>query len=624
MDLPGIPMDQDHIDTPNVLSYNSDKWTDHVKWQGSQTACSALNQLIRNETAQEAPRISGWQRVSSSDQLSNLHSTDHRGTASNSSLLSSHSRPSSSKLASSSRPHSRPRLSETRAPDPDITNLDISIPLFNKANPMQFLDIMKGVSARLDENAGVRPRAKKRTRGISLGGASEFQAGKATRGTVKKGRVDELRTSDTLTWDVGNGKGRTTSEDEGLNSEVRGRGLQAHSSLPDMAPRSDLRSLSSKDASFMDVDERDDMDMECASRPTVSSYSNHGHPDTRPFARTRSQIEMPPPPIACDSFDKQRQPAADSPHQHSNAQSTSTLTPLAVSRHSNSMNQPQTSYPPPRQPPTNHSIKQRKPNAIPKLHPLLYHKPATTRVSSSSVATSAPVPQVQLQDHPAPIPVAEGPDLKPPPSSFTPMFSSTPSSRPPPLGMRRNHTFPSRTSSSSNVQQELSTSLTSSQLPRRQKGFKSPLLSLSQPQAQTQTHSLSQLKANANIIVVESDSATATSRKISSRNLSEVSIDNHGFNSTANTSMALRSSSSSSDSSTSFRSTPPATSSAPSYSHTSNSSGYSKSKISNRGMAQQPQGSVVVPEPLDGDTDSSFGDMSFDMDALEETMKKYD
>jgi hypothetical protein len=33
----------------------------------------------------------------------------------------------------------------------------------------------------------------------------------------------------------------------------------------------------------------------------------------------------------------------------------------------------------------------------------------------------------------------------------------------------------------------------------------------------------------------------------------------------------------------------------------------------------------IVPEPApDGDTDSSFGDMSFDMDALEETMKMYD
>ena len=41
-------------------------------------------------------------------------------------------------------------------------------------------------------------------------------------------------------------------------------------------------------------------------------------------------------------------------------------------------------------------------------------------------------------------------------------------------------------------------------------------------------------------------------------------------------------------------------------------------------MAMQPQESVIIPEPLDGDADSPFGDMSFDMDALEETMKMYD
>lgn len=574
--------------------------------------------------------VPGWQRVSSYDQASSANSTGRHDTTSNSSLLSSHSRPSSSKPSSSSRPHSRARLSEARAPAPDITNL--SNPLFNKTNPMQFLDIMKGVSARLDENAGVRPRkefnpgsgpsssrAKKRTRGVSLGGASESQAGKATHGMVKKGRVDEIRTSDTLTWDEGRERGRAMSEDEALDSEMRGRGLQTHSSLPDMPCRSDLR-RASKDVSFMDVDERDDdaMVVEDSSRSAVSLSSNHGYPDTRPFARTRSQTEMPPPPLfACDSFvHKQRQPAADPSHQQSNAQSTST--PLAVSRYSNSMNKPQTSHPPPQQPQINHSVKQRKPNAIPKLHPLLYQKPATTRVSSSSTATSAP--QVRPQHHPAPIPVSDGLDLKPPPSSITPMFSSTPSSRPPPLGMRRNHTFPSRTSSSLAVQQESSSSLTGGQLPQRQ-GFKSPLLSLSQPQPQAQTYSLSQPKANANIIVVESDSTMATSRKVS---LS--STDNHGFNTVAHTSTALRSSSSSLDSSTSFRSTPPTTSSASScsHSHSSNSSGYSSSKKSNQGMAQQPQELVVLPEPLDGDADSSFGDMSFDMDALEETMKMYD
>ena len=557
-----------------------------------------------------------WQRVSSYDQISSLLSTGYHDNAS-SSQLSSHSRPSSSKPSSSSRLHSRARLSEAA---PDITNLPIPS-FFNKTNPMQFLDIMKGVSARLDENAGVRPRkefelgatssssrAKKRARGLSFGGTSELQAGKTTFGILKKGRIDELRTS---TRDQGKGKGRATFEDEGLDSEVRGRGLQAHSSLPDIHSRSDLKSLSSKDVSVKDVNDNDnDMDVEHVSQSAVSSSSNHGHghghPDT-PFARTLSQTEMPPPPLPCDSFTyKQRQPAADPP---------SILTPLAVSRHSNSINKPQTSHPLPQQPPTNHSIKQRKPDAIPKMHPLLYHKPATTKVSSSPMTTS--IPQAQPQPQHLSTPMSEGVNLKPTSSPFMPLFSSTPSSRPPPLGMRRNRTFPSRSSSLSSVQQ-VSSSLTGScgKLPQRQKGFKPPLLSLSQPQAGTQprTRDPSRVKANANVIVVEPGSTITTSKKVSSQHLPEASSN------PTNISMALRSSnSSSSSSSASFQS---ATSSAPScsQSHSSDAPDCSKLNKCNQGVPAEH----VAPEPPDGDTDSSFGDMSFDMDALEETMKMYD
>ena len=565
-----------------------------------------------------------WHRVSSYDQLSSFLSTGHHDTA-GLSLLSSHSRPSSSKPNSSSRSHSRARLSEAA---PDITNLPI--PFFNKTDPMQFVDIMKGVSARLDENVGVRPRkefnldaassssrTKKRTRGLSLGGTSEHQAGKATR-DLKKGRVDELRTSVTSTGNEGKGKGRAMSEDEGLDSEVRGRGLQARSSLPDIPFRSDLkRSLSSKDVS----DKDDDMDAEHVSRSAVSSSSNHGHGyrDTS-LARSFNQTEMPPPPLPYDSSThKQRQPAEDPPRQPSNAPSTPT--PLAVSRHSNSINKPQISYPPTQQPPTNYSIKQRKPDAVPKLHPLLNHKPSTTKNSSSSMATSTPQAQPQPQHLSTPIPVSEGVNLKPSPSPFAPLFTSTPSSRPPPLGMRRNRTFPSRTSSSSSLSVRQESSLTGSggHLPQRQKGFKPPLLSLSQPQAGTQprTHDLSRIKGNTNVIVVEPGSTIATSKKVSSR------ISPEASSTTTNTSMALRSSTSSSESSASFQSTPPAAaSSAPSRSHSHSSD--AASDCSRLNKRNQEMAEYVAPEPPDGDTDSSFGDMSFDMDALEETMRMYD
>jgi hypothetical protein len=175
--------------------------------------------------------------------------------------------------------------------------------------------------------------------------------------------------------------------------------------------------------------------------------------------------------------------------------------------------------------------------------------------------------------------------VKPPSSSFTPLFTSTPSSRHPPLGIHRNYTFPSHTSSSSTVQQE-PYSLTGSggQLPQRQKGFKPPLLSLSQPQAQMPTHSLSRVKSNTNVIVVESVPEAS-------------STDNHGFNINTNTSMALRSSTSSSLDSSTLSPT------------SSDSSVYSKSNKCNQGTAQQPQASDVIPEPIDGDAVSSSGDV---------------
>ena len=469
---------------------------------------------------------------------------------------------------------------------------------------------MKGVSARLDENAGVRPRdlgasssfsrTKKRTRGPSFGGTSELQAGKTSRGTPKKGRLDELCTS---TRDEGKGKGRATSEDDGLDSEVRGHGLQIHSSLPDMHARTDLkRSLSSKDVNFMDVDNKD-MDAEHVSQ-TAASSSDHGHP------RTISQTKMPPPPLPNDSFtnEHRQQAAADPP---------STVTPLAASRHSNSINRLQTSYPPPQQPQTKYSIKQRKPDAVPKMHPLLHHKLATTKAPSSPKVTSTP--QAQPQRDSTPIPVPEDVNLKPTPSQFMPLFTSTPSSRPPPLGMRRNHTFPSRTSSSSSVRQEFSGSSSR----QRQKGFKPPLLSLSQPQAGTQSrpHDPSQVQAKTNnVLVVE---PASTSKKASSQNLPEAASSTPTG---TNTSIALQSStSSSSDTSDSFQ---PTTSSDPSCSQSqSQSHSYSDASDCSRlnKCNQEEMAKHIVPEPApDGDTDSSFGDMSFDMDALEETMKMYD
>ena len=426
-----------------------------------------------------------------------------------------------------------------------------------------------------------------------------LQVERATRGIVKKGRVDELRTTGTVTWNDGKGKGR---EDESLDSEVRERGLQGHSSLPDISSRSDLkRSLSSKDMCFMDAED-DSMQPSYSAVPSSSS-----NPDTS-FNRTLSQIKMPPPPFSSNSFvHKQCQPAVDPPHQQSNPSSISTLL---------TADEPQTSYLPSQQPSIHHSIKPRKPDLIPKLHPLLHHKPATTTKVSSSPSAAQAQPQL------APIPVSK--DVKSDPSSFTPMLSSTPSSRPPPLGMRRNHTLPSRT-----VQQESSSC--GSQLPRRQKGFKPPLLSLSQPQTQTKTQmqGLPQVKTNSNVtdVAVKSGRTIPTNRTKSSTREEASSFIAFETTTTNTSTTILRSSSSFSNSSTtSCQSTPPppnTTSPVSSSSHPCSSDDSFSSK-KNADPTQQQVVVAIIPEPVDGDGDSSFGDMSFDMDALEETMKMYD
>ncbi|KAF8154795.1 hypothetical protein B0H34DRAFT_717890 [Crassisporium funariophilum] len=618
MEFAGHPMDQDPLDA-NIPSYTSfaasEPSTDHVKWQGSQTACQALNQLIQS-SGRELPEDGalsgtsrGWQRRSCSyEQIPNFPTASTSTSTYNTSSYASsnNSRASSSKYPPSSRlpPHSRSRHAETRARTPELTNLDLSIPLLNKTNPMQFLDIMKGVSARLDENAGVRPsgsrvaRTKRRVRGVSLGGASTVQSlggGRIKGGIVKKGRVDELRVSDALTWDATSdedrGKGRADAEERNA-LEV----LQGHTSLPDIPPRLATGNSSPQpgDDSFMDVDIE------------VSLKEQWTKPS---FMRTRSQAEMPPPPLPLPapntntlvdrplplpqhhSHHPQQKPPITLTEYHE-SQPIPTRRPLATSASV-----------------ANQQNKARKPAPIPRLHPLLQHKPAGRASASSSVSIPQhqPLPQIQPQTqyrnqpqpqpqpnpHPPFIPKPASTTVALPPSS-TPLFSSTPSSRPPALGMRRTHTFPSRTTTASN--QDSSSTVN---LPNRQKGFKPPLLSASQPQPQSrsqqqlgmapsQSHD-EQQKVKALYGAGGQESKPARSPP--------------GGSSGSATSSGMNSSRGSSSASSASRQKDSDT-------HELDSSG-----------SQSPR---CLPEPLDGDADSSFGDMSFDMDALEETMRKYD
>ncbi|PPQ89309.1 hypothetical protein CVT25_000376 [Psilocybe cyanescens] len=656
MDFMSSSMDQD---SPLGTEYEvENKRRDYVQWQGSQTPCQALNQLIKSSIndpilSKENIRVSrAWQREPSFDQIpgfSLLSTTDRTPSTS----TRTPSRASSSKPPSSSRPRprpseakSRPKSSTSDAPSADSP---MAIPFLDKTNPAQFLDILKGVSAKVDANAGVRPRggvidsllpsriekAKKRTRGGSVGSSADALALQA-----KKVRVESLR--------------QAQVKDKGKGRAVHVEGQAGQESLPGTSTTSRATPNpvdSWGDSSFMDVDDRD------KSMDDVSA-AGFLFAQSRPaLTKTPSQARMPPPPA----------PMTKHPTISSSASTSTSVTRLHNSHHED-----------PKGPSSRTS------DRTPKYHPLLLQQASKPTNSNSSVNPSIqssqqhPLPDTSKQEQQSTAvqtsldraPKAEPGKPRPceptPPTS-TPVSGSQ-SSRPPALGMRRTHTYPS-VGMVPSIQK-------SGALPTKQKGFKPPLLSSSQPQPQPRAQAAAAALPAANHVhaPVAKGSASAvglnqqqqqqqqrqyntTSRAPpagSSGSMSSDSARGH----TSSSSFSTSTSASTSNSNSPASSVPHKPSSARSSGSLAREEAIAKAladAAQAQGQAQtrarttrapEPRAraapaakppaplvepvsvpvpaSPVLPEPTDGDGDSSFGDMSFDMDALEETMRQYD
>ncbi|CAA7262512.1 unnamed protein product [Cyclocybe aegerita] len=587
MDFTGFSTLQEFsIDGTNPLSppvsSGATTTTDHVKWQGSQTACQALNQLIQSSANEDGVGKSrGWHRQSSFDQIPgfSLLSTNETGSSSGSSSQASVSNSTKPSLSRSSRPSiSRARLSDTRTRGPpDQTNVDASpsgLPFFAKTSPAQFLDMLKGVSARLDENVEAHRKdvvgqtskaVKKRARGASLGVSSEHLVGKTKsrrmdglrvagqRSVVDKGKARAVSAS-ALTWETPSTCSNTSSHLDGVSSLGRNH-----------------------DDSIMDVDDKPRSIAPPSFGPPPATLSRPSCSTSLP--KTPSQAEMPPPAM---------------PTKHPSVAPTTAQSSMNYQRH----------------PPTV-DVKPRKPDPIPKLHPLLQQQaaqlktsiPASSAQSNStsfngqSTARNAATRHVSVvEQRPSPK-VDPRPQVHPaaPATTIPVPFASTPSNRPPVLGMRRTHTYPSRPGASGVSKQFFGNNANNAPLPTRQKGFKPPLLSNSQPQLQPQGQTT-----------------------INSRPQPQYPARNGNVNvkveASSNASRSFSGSSTSSGSQNSAKSA----SSSTSHSRSGSGSGC------NTSVDSMPSSTPAEVPAFDTDPDSSFGDMSFDMDALEETMKMYD
>ena len=479
-------------------------------------------------------------------------------TSSSSSLvgLSSSTELSSSKSSRTCLPRVRyfedspQSLSESTSPD-----FGLSLPFFDKKNPTRFLDIVKGVSARVDENAGVgrkdgprsaemtRKFGKKRPRTASFGNLSEPKRGRL--GSSSSATKENV----SINSDKGKGRGKASHQNGDASSDST-RSLQGHQSMPNVCLPQDLFSKS-------------------AEYPG-QGVSKHGDLEGQGTLRTPSQTKMPPPPAPL------RQPPCSKHNSaHLSYSSIDKQTPTA----------PKSSDP-------------TKSDPTPKLHPLLLPKSPSNSCSRSKSHPRAPVghqPRTNSFPHengnlgvsqanilPTPAPLASN-------SSSNPSTAGKLSSRLPVLGMRRTHSHPCHSSLNQN-------------LPTKQKGFKPPLMSSSQPQARSQQSQGKSLKTEPTI--------SAAFRK-------------HSGNMMESLASQAPPCSNGSTSSESFRSTPPM--------HTSPTSLFDSPVPSVEHAADIHEVAVApvsasspLSASINGDSDSSFGDTSFDLDALEETMRMYD
>ncbi|KAF4610281.1 hypothetical protein D9613_010493 [Agrocybe pediades] len=620
-----------------------DAVVDLVSWQSSQ-ASNALELLLKSSENDCFPRVDvpgsskALESQGSSDSLipgfSRLGTTDDGISPTKSGTTSQKKRPSSS------RP-SRPRHSDSslRASslglDTDNQDSASPLPFFDKTDPSQFMALLKGVSARLDGSVRARP---------SSSGATARPPRKRPRVTSP---VETSRDAELLS--AGVKKSRTELEDSGVRErEIRidkGKGRAEYEDVsaasygtrtiePFVSSRDESHTAStSKSAGFAS---HTDIDMEGDGEDDTSTL---GGPRKRPPPqRTMSQLKMPPPPVPL--------PKRHGAGSTSNADSSR---PIHSSSSSSRNHPPHSSSQPTKEVPP------RKLEPVPKLHPLLVQQQQKQRQPHTNVSTppaprpaavpcspasaslanklksytnsqkrSTP-PVTSMSPIPKPLfqPVAQHPQegaAGAPPSS-TPSFSQS-FSRLPPLGMRRAHTLPSTGTSG---------------LPTKQKGFRPPLLSSSQPQPTSSSQSYKPA-AMSNVVASTTKAPTTNSSRPSHHpRQGSAGSEKHAGPPSSSHQGGLSSSGSSS-----HRSHNPSSS----FSTSSSSATTRASSVSSIGSPVVPaklgtsaaatthksatattttiSSSPSLPEPLDGDGDSSFDDISFDMDALEETMKMYD
>ncbi|PPR01003.1 hypothetical protein CVT24_000584 [Panaeolus cyanescens] len=564
MDFSDVSMDDIQTDSDKSL----DSWKEMesvVIWKSSQSADPIINKLMTSVALEAQPQVASnsraWQKSASLEMIPSFASPMQANTTTSFPLapnIDSSSRPSSS------RPQFRPRNSGDRVIS--RTSSEQTISALTDAVP-SILDLMKGVSDTLNQSVGITTR--------SVAGPSSNR--------VARNRARERRPAERRGPAAYNGALRMPSIGRAINADGRlpsaavkgkGRAVDVGNSMEGVEYLARAGPSSNGKRAAFAMDDNDSMinvdNDQRMQRPDISSEA------ITSFPRTSSQTQMPPP--------------MELPRKHPPADQTSRNHDMAFAAH------------PPVLPPTQHkpvfgSVKAEdkslRQSPIPKLHPLL-QKPAplTNQGISSSNSVSYLDKRVSNTNLSRGVANSRSSNNEISPPSSTPALSSTPSSRPPVLGMRRTHTLPLRGSATANQKGGFST---------RPKAFKPPLLS-SQASASnysSQTNTLPRDSQHEKPRTFTPSPSSGSSNSSSLSGQTQSSSNSSGAISTPST-FPL-----------------PATQNSKSEIHSK--------KIPQDGFIVHPiPKTPPLPEPTDGDPDSSFGNMSFDLDALEETMKLYD
>ncbi|EDR06153.1 uncharacterized protein LACBIDRAFT_328929 [Laccaria bicolor S238N-H82] len=633
--------------------------SDVVRWQGSQTACPALDSLILESEITVRPTRNNTPRVS----------LFAEAPLASSSITPANTTRSSSRL--------RPRHSEPAAPPPTTSFLNPRLDIFEENGPTKFLNFVKVVSARVDENVNAnaangsgKKSSKRKQRSVSV---SSLTAA----GMLKKGRTDPM----------------TVQPSSSLRNEVGWKGKS----------RALIRSASATTSGYDDDDySLMDVDMSFGSGMDVDVPQAFFPP---PQTKSASQIDMPPPPappvkpklwgaesgelrmtrssvvssstttkpspsvtgVASASSSSRMNTSSSSTSQASSStarptSSSSTARPTSSSStnypttslltragtwssnsnsNSNSSSRTTTSLPPatpksatvlpPPRTPTKSGLRSSSPrpsktsakgpnpnsNAVPsneKGAPIQTRPPVQVQTRAAPApAQTRPQPQVQTrptgQTH-IPPPSRPSPPIPPPSSSQRPPSSQ----HPPALGMRRTHTLP------------LPPASQSGELPSRQRRFKPPLLGAHGNQGAL----LSGSQGARNGVVgggVKNNgpSVGGAPVTVTSRNAPPApapppsSFPSSSSGDSPQRCGGYRSSPSSADDSDVC--VTPGVPPKPNCSSVTSKPIASKSNSKCAQPDENDDASLLMVE--DDPNDSSFGDidMSFDMDALEETMK---